>query len=457
MASPETPSQRARPRRSHLQLSYENRVFLLALGAGAVPAIVAFILLRYAGLPVPLQWAITAIILAAWFGFATAVRTTVVRPLRTLANLQAAVREGDFSIRARPTGVNDSLSDLIYEINELTATLQEQRLGAFEASALMRKVLSEIDVAFFAFDASNRLRLINAAGERLMGKISERALGCTADQLGIADLLESEEPTTIERTFPGGSGRWGIRRTSFRQGGVPHQLIVIADLSRALREEERQAWQRLIRVLGHELNNSLAPMKSISRSLMSLLARSPRPSDWEEDVGRGLQIIAERAESLERFVADYSRLTRLPKPTFQEIDLASLINRVVALDKRVPVSATPGPAVRVEADPDQLQQLLINLVCNAIDASIGNGTEVELTWTADARCVRICILDQGPGIANSSNLFTPLFTTKAGGSGIGLALSRQIAEGHGGRVWLENRHDRAGAKAILELPLHNYS
>jgi two-component system nitrogen regulation sensor histidine kinase NtrY len=450
MAFPERLS-RAPHRR--FQVSHENRVFLLAMGAGVVPAAIAFFLMWHNLPSSALRWALASLMTVFWVGFAASVRSTVARPLRTLANMQAAVREGDFSIRARSSGVNDSLSELMFEVNELSSKLQDQRAGAFEAEALMRKVLSEIEVAVFAFDAEHRLRVLNRAAERLIGKVSERALGSTADKLGIQDLLQGDEAHTIERIFPGGSGRWGVRRTSFRQSGIPHQLVVVTDLSRALREEERQAWQRLVRVLGHELNNSLAPIKSISQSLQSIFRRVPRPADWEEDVGRGLTVIADRSEALARFMNDYSRLARLPKPNLQQVSIAPLLRRIASLDGRVPVNVDAGPDAIVEGDPDQLEQLFINLFRNAIDASAETKGSARVMWGVTPEALKVRILDEGPGIANVSNLFVPFFTTKQGGSGIGLALCRQIAEAHGGQIVLRNRTDRSGCEAVVELTL----
>src|SRR3954465_5770739 len=452
MASPERGSGAPRRRRRFFRFSHENRVFLLAIAAGAVPGVVALLLLWNGPYLPQTQWTLTLFVLVFWFGFAAAVRSTVIRPLQTLANLQAAVREGDFSIRARSHGLNDSLSEVIFQVTELSTTLQNQRLGAFEAGALMRKVLSEIDIAVFAFDAERRLRLLDRAAERLIGHVSERAIGSSAEKLGVEDLLAGEEIRTIERSFPGGNGRFGIRRTTFRQGGAPHQLVVVTDLSRALREEERQAWQRLVRVLGHELNNSLAPIKSISQSLQSMFSREPRASDWEDDLRRGVQVISERSEALARFMADYSRLARLPKPNLQPVALGPLLQRVTALEKRVPVTLVPGGDVVIEADRDQLEQLFINLLRNAADASADTGGKVEVAWNVTPEWVSVRIVDEGQGIANPANLFVPFFTTKQGGSGIGLALSRQIAEGHGGQVMLANRADARGSEATVSLP-----
>src|SRR5215472_5462525 len=287
---------------------HENSVLLMALAGGALAVAIALGFLWSGDYTAKTQWTGTFFIVLLWLSCGFAVRSMVVRPLQTLANMHAALREGDFSMRARAAGGQDALSELMLEINTLADALREQHLGALEAGALLNKVIAEIEVAIFAFDAGPRLRLVNRAGERLLAQNAERLLGRTAAELGLAEALDGGPAQTLEKSFPGGSGRFGVRRSMFRQAGVPHYLLVMADLSRALREEERQAWQRLVRVLGHELNNSLAPIRSIADSLELLMKREPRPADWQDDLRRGLAIISERSEALSRFMRDYSRL-----------------------------------------------------------------------------------------------------------------------------------------------------
>jgi len=396
---------------------------------------------------------LTLLIIILWLGFAFGVRAAVVRPLQTLSNMQSALREGDFSFRVRGSTSGDALGELMLEVNTLSEMLREQRLGAMEASALLTSVMTEIEVAVFAFDGEQRLRLVNRAGERLMAQNAERLLGRTAEDLDLLDCLEGESAHTLEKNFPGQSGRWGVRRSIFRQGGKPHYLVVIADLSRALREEERQAWQRLVRVLGHELNNSLAPICSIAGSLEDIMKREARAADWEDDLRRGLRVIAERSDALSRFMRDYSRLTRLPKPQLRPIDLGTLVRAAAGLETRATVGIEPGPEITVSVDPDQLQQALINLIRNAVDACLPTSGKVTVSWTKNGNWVSLTVRDDGPGIANPGNLFVPFFTTKPGGSGIGLALSRQIAEAHGGTLTLRNRSHGKGCEALLQLPL----
>ena len=446
------------PRAFHSQaLNYDQRILLLAFFTGLPGALVGLILLWRGGFDTKTQWTLTVFIITCWFGCAIALRERVVTPLQTLSNLLAALREGDYSIRGRATKKDDPLGDVVREVNALGSTLRAQRLGAMEAAALARTVMAEIEVAVFAFDSESKLRLVNRAGERLLNRPAEQLLGRGAEDLKLDDCLEGEAARTLQRSFPGAlgrePGRWGMRRNTFRQDGKPHHLLVIADLSRALREEERVAWQRLVRVLGHELNNSLAPIKSIAGSLESLMARAERPSDWEEDLQRGLSIISSRAEALNRFMTAYAQLAKLPRPELQPMDAGAWIRRVTSLETRLKIELIAGPELTIKGDQDQLEQLLINVIRNAVDASMETGGGALITWRVNSAFLEVSVEDEGPGLPHTSNLFVPFFTTKPGGSGIGLALSRQIAEGHGGVLTLENRKSGRGCEARLRIPL----
>src|SRR5215212_9235385 len=311
-------------------LTHEGRVLLMTLAAGAPAVVVSLVLLWVGDYTPKVVWTLGALVVCFWLGFSFAVQGRVVRPLQTVSNLLAALREGDYSFRARGGRGQDALSEVIREINALGETMREQRIGALEATALLRTVMAEIDVAVFAFDPERRLRLVNRAGERLLSRPEERAAGRTAEELGLEDVLrlrETDATRTLTKAFPGDGGqvrRWGVRRSTFRERGVPHQLLVIGDLSRPLREEELKAWQRIVRVLGHELNNSLAPIKSIAGSLLSLLARAPLAADWREDVRRGLDVVSARADSLSRFMESYARLARLPPPKMALVELGQI-------------------------------------------------------------------------------------------------------------------------------------
>lgn len=441
------------PRRK--RLSHDWRIFVYALLGGAPAVLTVLLVLWCTDTYSPkVQWTLTLVISSCWLGFALAARTQVVHPLQTMANLLSALREGDFSIRARGAQANDAMGELLGEINLLGSVLQEQRLGALEATALLRTVMEEIDVAIFAFDASSTLRLVNRAGQELLAQPAERILGRSASDLDLVECLEGVNPRVLAKTtFPGGTGRWGLRRTAFREGGRSHFLVVIAELSEALRAEELKAWQRLVRVLGHELNNSLAPIKSIAGSLGTLLQKTPRAPDWEGDMKLGLEVIASRAESLARFMQAYARLARLPAPKIAPCEVTALVNRVVLLENRVPVRVLGGPSVVFGCDEAQVEQLLINLIKNAVDAALETNGGVRMRWQKRQGSLHLELEDDGPGLANLSNLFVPFFTTKPEGSGIGLVLCRQIAENHGGTLELDNRSDGVGCVATLILPL----
>ena len=436
-----------------MKLTHDGRVLLMALAAGLPAVVTCLVLLFTGGYSGREQWTVGIVVVAIWLGFCFAVRERVASPLRTLANLLEAMREGDYSIRARIINPEEAMGEVMQQVNAMSNTLRDQRLGALEATALLRKVMEEIEVAAFAFDPQQALRLVNRAGERLLASPGERLLARDAASLGLSEYLVGDRDQTVQRSFPGATGRWGIRRNQFREGGVPHHLLVITDLTRPLREEELQAWQRLVRVLGHELNNSLTPIKSIAQSLELLVKTSPRPDDWEDDMERGLNVIATRSESLSRFMSSYAKLAKLPPPRFAPVELNALLRRVVSLETRMAVFFEECSPLTIQGDADQLEQVLINLIRNAVDASMETKGRVWIRHERNPASVEILVRDEGRGLASTANLFVPFFTTKRGGSGIGLVLSRQIAEAHGGSVTLQNAEDGKGCEAKLIVPI----
>jgi two-component system nitrogen regulation sensor histidine kinase NtrY len=400
------------------------------------------------------RWAISIVALLSLGIGVAVIRAQRDRPLRTLANLISAIREEDYSIRARGSSRNDAMSEVARELNLLAATLRERRLGEREATALVRAVLEHIDSAIFAFDKDGHLRLANRAGEHLLGRSAEQLANRSAADLGLEAFLDGAESRIAEMVLPGGHGKFRIRRTTFRENGVPHVMLSLSDLSRTLREEERQAWQNLLRVLSHELNNSLAPIRSIAGSLASILAREPLPATWQEDARHGLEVIGDRAEALTRFLQAYTQLTRLPRPDLRPMNVGETVRRVAGLETRITVRVEAGPDVTIRADCDQIEQLLINLVHNGVDAALETSGEVAMSWSATADAVEIRVIDDGEGISGTANLFVPFFTTKPGGTGIGLVLARQIAEAHDGSLTLSNRSGAArGTIARLRLPV----
>ncbi len=322
----------------------------MAFAAALPGALISLIFLWTGDFTPKVQWTLTVIIVAFCMGFAFALRERVILPLQTLSNLLAALGEGDFSIRARGARGGDALGEVMTEVNTLVETLRHQRLDALEATTLLRKVMAEIEVAVFTFDEGRELKFVNRAGARLLAQSAERTLGRRAKELGLEDCLDGDAPRVINTAFPGGVGRWEIRRSSFRQGGRPHELLVLSDLSQPLREEERQAFQRLIRVIGHEMNNSLAPIKSIAGSLAAIIEREPPPSDWRDDMQRGLAVIASRSESLSRFMSAYARLAKLPPPKLAPLDVTAVVDRVATLEKDHNLQIVRGPKLTIQGD-----------------------------------------------------------------------------------------------------------
>jgi len=376
----------------------------------------------------------------------------LVRPLQTLSNVVSSLREGDYSFRARGAGTNDALGELAGEINALADLLQRQRVRSLEATALLARILEVMHSPIYAFDRENVLQLVNEAGVQLLGIPHGRCFGRTALDLGLENLLAS--PDQSIHSFGSKPNRWLLRKAAFRQEGAPHVLLLLADVSQPLREEEQAAWKRLIRVLGHELSNSLAPIKSIAGSLLARANQIDADEDTLRDFRRGLGVIESRADSLHRFVQSYRILAQLPPPRLKPVQVAALVERVALLEQRVPVELDPGPLAMLHADSDQLEQMLINLLTNAVDASLANGAHpVRIGWRIAESNVELIVEDRGLGIANSENLFVPFYTTKPTGSGVGLALAQQIARAHGGEIRLVNRDDTDGARATVRLPL----
>jgi nitrogen fixation/metabolism regulation signal transduction histidine kinase len=418
--------------------------------------------------------ALLAAELFVWWLLAMVLQEQTTRPMQTLANVIAALREEDYSFRARGAAADDVLGELSLEVNALADLLADQRILSIEATALLRRVVEEIDAPLFTFDPDQILRLVNSAGERMLQQPSVRLLGRTAEEIGLAGCLSAESETVVPLPFHTPNARWLVRRSSFRQKGVPHSLIVLSDVSRALREEERSAWQRLIRVLGHELNNSLTPIKSIAENLSTQIGNAVPDAGQRQDFERGLAIIETRADNLNRFLQAYRALAQMPPPTFRRTALAPIIDRVAGLETRLHVEVVPGPPIELEVDADQLEQMLINLVRNAVEAALearptGGPTGddpagdekspaspaedplVVIRWEASDKDLTLTIEDNGPGLLNPSNTFVPFYTTKPAGSGIGLVLSRQIVEAHGGSIHLANRVEQ-GCRARVTLP-----
>jgi nitrogen fixation/metabolism regulation signal transduction histidine kinase len=433
-------------------LPFQARIVIIALAGGLPALIIAFLLLPELDVLPSVRRLVVVLLLGFWIAFAIVLYRATVEPLRSIANLLEALRGGDYAVRGRFGRKGDALGDIVLESNRLGATLRAQRFEALEASGLLNKVLAEIDVAVLAFDGDEHIRLANRAAGVLLKRHPDALFGLNAEEAGMAGLVEGAAVSSESYSFPGRSGRWQIMRETFREGGRQFRLLVITDLSQALREEERRAWRRLIRVIWHELNNSLAPIKSVIETSRDALAAGPPDAAEREELAQSLALVAERAESLRRFLSRYSELARLPEPTLTDCNVAVLLGQVAAVQPpgRVRVASAEGLVVR--GDADQLQQALINLVRNAVEAMPEGAAPVEVRARRGKEGLVFEIEDSGPGVANPDNLFVPFFTTKPGGSGIGLVLARQVVEGHGGTLSLQNRPGRSGCIARLVIP-----
>jgi two-component system nitrogen regulation sensor histidine kinase NtrY len=446
--------------RSGRRLSFERRFRLWLYLLGLPMLVLCFFLLRQFSVDIFTQVLVLLVLAVGWMFAASLLIEQITRPLQTLANVVAALREDDYSFRARGGRRNDALGDVALEVNALAGMLQGQRAGALEAMALVERVMRSMQSPVLAFDPEGKLRLLNAAAERAFGLRVQTVLGRSAAELKLEELLDVGEDEVITLGSAQQTGRWMVKRTSFRLRGIPHTLLVLSDVSAALREEERLAWERLIRVLGHEINNSLTPIKSIAGSLRGRLSALRGGVDESGDFERGLEVIENRSESLNRFLQAYRQLMGLPAPKLRSASLATLVERVAQLERRVAVSVTGMADVMLQIDPDHIEQALINLVRNAADAALSpdairdEAPQVEIAWESVAGEVVISVRDNGPGLTNEGNLFVPFYTTKPGGTGIGLVLAQQIAQAHRGSVQLANRMDgHGGCKAELRLPL----
>lgn len=445
-------------KRFRTRLPFGYRLLFSVLTAG-LPAVALCLVLLWAN-PYSLYHKLegTAFVLVSWVALSFSARATFTYSIQVLSNVVASLKEEDFSFRAPHAFEGDSLGELAIEINTLASALEGERLGALEAASLLRKVMAEAGAAILTFSPEGRIHLLNRAAAALLGGREERLLGRTAAEFEIEDLLNGPPSETITRSFGNIERRWLVRRTWFRQHGIQHRLIMLSEVSEALRAEERLAWQRLIRVLSHEINNSLAPIKSIARTLTRMSSTFQLPADSHENLMHGLEIIGSRAESLNRFLQSYAELAKLPPPTKRIFELKRLALHVASLEHRVAVTVQDGPDIEVDMDSDQIEHTLINLVKNATEAVLMEpGFEfisdpIVMSWNAAGTNLEIVVCDRGVGLSQTENLFVPFYTTKETGSGIGLLLCRQIVENHGGHVTIRNRKDTQGCEVTIRIP-----
>ncbi len=379
------------------------------------------------------------------------VRRIFVHQLRTLNTLIEAIRNEDYSLRSAHTGRSNELSALFQQINSLAQQLQSSRQEEQELRGLLERIIAQMNVAVLACDSKGCIVLANPQAARLLAMEREALQGLPLESTEISSLLPALEPEIREHRFAGASGRWQISQQTLVQDGKPGSLIFITDLEQVLSEEEIRAWQRLIRVIAHEVNNSLTPITTLCQTLAVV-----PPEGDRGQLAEGLQLIHERALNLRNFISDYARIARLPEANKGEFDLLELVRKVAGMysdcNIRLHLQAVPEK-LPVFGDRTQLEQVLINLIKNAVEANANPSISIDISIMARDDNCDILIRDQGPGISNKSNLFVPFYTTKDQGAGIGLALSRRIISAHHGNIALDNRDDASGAELRLTLPL----
>lgn len=443
------------------QKSPEDRPTRLRWGATTWAAIVLLPLTMTGAMQIvidhmawPIRLAVFSLGLACTLALASFVGARVLGTLSTVSDLLGALREGDFGMRGRVRHGHDPLQDLIADVNLLSDALREGRRKRTETSRFLGKTLTALRDPVFVADEGDRLRLINPAARMLIGAERRAVMGHDLKSLGLAEALAAPDNGVFNWRFPGGSGRWAVRRAAWYSDGREHRLIMLHDLSAALDEVERRAWQRLIRVLSHELNNSLTPIGSLAGSLSSIV-EEPDLDGVRNDLRLGLEVIGRRATSLARFLSGYGRLARLPPLQSKPFRLDLALSRLAMLDRRLPIVVVSTDVAIVCGDEDQLAQAFINLLRNAVEATLTTAGGVRVAWRSEGGHVRVIIEDDGIGLPVSDGLFVPFFTTKPEGSGIGLSLTRLIVEAHGGTVDLAPRTGAAGAVATVRLPLRH--
>jgi two-component system, NtrC family, nitrogen regulation sensor histidine kinase NtrY len=441
----------------HERIRFEQRLFFSAMAAG-LPGIILGLLLLWTN-PYSFDHKIEGSVgvLVLWIALSISVRDGLVHSIQTLSDLVVSAKAENFSLRAKHAVAGDAFEELSLEINSLVRLMETDRLKSVEIGNLFRSVTSEIEAVVLAFSLERKVLWLNRASLSFLGKREEEILGRTATELGIDHLLDGDPSETISYFHGGTERRWTVRRTDFGEGGVLQRLVVLSEASDARRVDERLAGERLVRVLSHEVNNSLAPVKSIVRTL-TRIADSRLPEDVRENFRHGLDVIGSRTEALNRFLRGYTYLMKLPPPRRQPVSVKKLVERVAGLELRLKVDINSGPDATINVDPDQLEQALINLIRNAVDAVLAlpqnevPTAPVTITWSVSGDELDLHIRDRGIGLLDTSNLFVPFHTTKESGTGIGLLLSRQIVEAHGGELMIHNRDTPRGCEVETKIP-----
>jgi nitrogen fixation/metabolism regulation signal transduction histidine kinase len=448
------------------KLAFEDKLVRIALFGSGIPLSVSILFIIFSSFSVYLKILLVFIIFVITLFAAFAIRQQVIFQLRTSTNLVEAMSSGDYSLRANNHNVSGALSDFNQLLNRLAESLAKQSLVSREKQILLTKITDQIDVAVIACDKNNNINLMNPAAEQLFKRRFDELQGWPIKSIGLQNVIAEHAKQVTEFEIAHNKRKVFVHTDSYFEEGEIHRLIFITDIQHLLRDEERLAWQKLLRVLSHEINNSLTPIASISETLTQIISghndQHPLNADHYDNLNQGLSVITERAHSLNHFIQDYQQLTRLPMPNKAPIDLLSFTKNITGLFESTSF-VLPQNTIEVFADAEQLQQVLVNLIKNAHEANVtqSSQSEIVISWQSDKQLHKLHIDDHGGGIRNSENIFVPFYTTKKQGSGIGLTLSRQILLNHGGELTLTDlaigdaeteQAEHRGARASISLP-----
>lgn len=375
---------------------------------------------------------------------------------RSLSNLLDAMVQGDYSLRARTSDGDEALNELVDSINSLAIRLNKQRIESVESQLLLKTVINHIDVAIIALNDNNEMVLTNPASKALLMQLkslSESSVDQFIEQLVLSEAITSGKSKIMPISFYDQQRKYHVHLEEYREQGKQQKLLFITDVSNMLRSEERKAWQALVRVISHEINNSLAPITSISQSLHRLISKQDDLNTHKQHLIEGVSVIAQRSRNLRDFVNSFKRIASLPEPKKQSTSIVELVSKVAALYKQENIDIETSTDVNLLIDTVQFEQVLINLIKNAVEAinNKGGDGKVVINWQQRDRLFKLAIIDDGTGVSNPENLFIPFYTTKPKGSGIGLVLCRQIIDAHGGNLMLTNRENKEGCIASIEL------
>jgi signal transduction histidine kinase len=437
------------PRRPRRRRSLAWRVPLIACALVVLAVAGALVLADWLGDPVVAGAICLAVLVPITLSAVRGPLSPMMAMFRALAGTVTSYRDGDFafSLAWRP---NDELGDLVAAHNALGDALRKQREALVHRELLLDTMVQNTPVAMLLCDPGGHVVYGNLAARKLLAG-GRRLEG---SQLGA--LLEAAPEPLREAMARGGDGLFAVERddeeeiyylarTSFRLNGRPHELFVLRHLTAELHRQEVRTWKKVIRVISHELNNSLAPVASLAHSGRELLRRGKY-----DQLEKVFTTIAERARHLEQFILGYARFAKLPAPRPEPTAWPELIDRLrgqIAFHVEGPL-----PDARARFDPGQLEQALVNLLRNAHESGSA-ADDIQLRVRRLANAVAIEVSDRGPGMTEAvlANALLPFYSTKRGGTGLGLALVREIAEAHGGRVSLANRQG-GGISVTMTIP-----